>query len=400
MLILYDCAPFPYGKNYRAVGTLSLYYEIWIPAQIMDNPVVIPLADGLEAAAPASAAPTPRSLFLGGIFLLILLCCIHAASEIVIPVVLAFVLKLVFQPIVRFLGKWKLPQTMIAGIIIIALLSSIGILGTMLSGPAASWAEKLPHGYPQLQERLNFLRTPVEKTQKILIQADDLTKGAGPKVMPVAVQGTRLSDKVFTGTQAIFGGLFTTMLVLFFLLASGDTFLRRLVEVLPRFKDKRQAVDISQAIEQDISSYLLTITAMNACVGVATAVMMRLYHIDDPILWGALAFLLNYIPIMGPIICMAIFALVGLLGNAEFLPALLPAASYYAIRLLEGSFITPMLLAKRFTLNPVLVILSLVFWYWMWGVAGAILAMPMLAIAKIICSRIERLAAFGHFLEG
>lgn len=139
---------------------------------------------------------------------------------------------------------------------------------------------------------------------------------------------------------------------------------------------------------------------MNGCVGAVTAIMMRLYQVDDPLLWGALAFLLNYIPILGPLVCMAIFTFVGLLGGGDFLRALLPAISFYFIHVMEGSIITPMLLAKRFTLNPVLVILSLVFWYWMWGVAGAILAMPMLAIIKIVCDRIERLASLGHFLEG
>jgi len=347
--------------------------------------------------------PLPSNLhtvFLGGIFVLVLLTAIHTASEIVIPVVLAFVLKLVLLPVFRLLIKWHLPRILAAGIIIAALVSAFIGLGTILSGPAASWGEKLPDSYPQLQERLNFLSKPVEKTQKLLVQADDLTKGAGPKVVPVAVQGTRLSDKVFDGTQALVSGLFTTMLVLFFLLAAGDTFLRRLVEVLPRFRDKRQAVDISQAIEQDISSYLLTITSMNVCVGIATAIVMRIFQVDDPLLWGAMAFFLNYVPILGPMIGVGIFLLVGLLVIDNFWTAFMPAAMYLLIHLLEGSVITPMLLAKRFTLNPVLVILSLVFWYWMWGVAGAILAMPMLAITKIICDRIQKLSAFGHFLEG
>jgi predicted PurR-regulated permease PerM len=284
--------------------------------------------------------------------------------------------------------------------IIFALVIGVIGLGTALSGPAASWGEKLSESLPQLQERLNFISSPVEKTQKILVEAEDITKGADPKIVPVAVEGTRLSDKIFDGTQALASGLFTTMLVLFFLLAAGDTFLRRLVEVLPRFKDKRQAVDISQAIEQDISSYLVTITTMNIGVGIGAAIVMRVFHVDNPLLWGTLAFLLNYIPILGPMIGIGIFFLVGLLVIDNFWEACMPGAMYLLIHIIEGSVITPMLLAKRFTLNPVLVILSLIFWYWMWGVTGAILAMPMLAITKIICDRIEKLAAFGHFLEG
>ena len=181
---------------------------------------------------------------------------------------------------------------------------------------------------------------------------------------------------------------------------SGDTFLRRLVEILPSFSNKRQAVDIFQQVESDISAYLVTITLMNAAVGVATAMVMWLTGIGDPILWGAVAFLLNFLPILGPIIGVVIFVLVGLLTIDTLWQAFLPAALYLGIHLIEGQLITPMLLARRFTLNPVLVIISLVFWFWMWGVPGAILSVPMLAITKIICDRIRPLAAFGHFLEG
>jgi predicted PurR-regulated permease PerM len=181
---------------------------------------------------------------------------------------------------------------------------------------------------------------------------------------------------------------------------SGDTFLRRLVEILPRFKDKRQAIEISQQIERDISAYLITITIMNAAVGVATAGVMWLCGVGDPVLWGAVAFLFNYIPILGPMFGLLTFTLAGLLSINTLWGALLPAGLYLVIHVVEGETITPMLLARRFTLNPVLVILALIFWYWMWGVSGAILAVPMLAIAKIICDRIQMLAALGHFLEG
>jgi predicted PurR-regulated permease PerM len=206
--------------------------------------------------------------------------------------------------------------------------------------------------------------------------------------------------RLFTGTRNFASGLFTTVLFLMFLLVSGDTFLRRLVEILPSFSNKRQAVDISQQIESDISAYLVTITAMNAGVGIATAVVMWLTGIGDPILWGAVAFLLKIVPIHGPIIGVLIFLLAGLLSVDTLWQALLPAGLYLGIHLIEGQMITPMLLAKRFILNPVLVIISLVFWFWMWGAPGAILSVPMLAITKIVCDRIRPLAAFGHFLEG
>ena len=139
---------------------------------------------------------------------------------------------------------------------------------------------------------------------------------------------------------------------------------------------------------------------MNAAVGIATAAAMYLCGLGDPLLWGATAFLLNYIPILGPLFGVCIFVLVGMLSFESLWWALLPPALYFGIHLVEGERLTPMLLARRFTLNPVLIILSLVFWFWMWGVLGAILAVPMLAILKIISDRLRPLKALGHFLEG
>jgi predicted PurR-regulated permease PerM len=190
------------------------------------------------------------------------------------------------------------------------------------------------------------------------------------------------------------------VLVLFFLLISGDTFLRRLVEILPRFKNKRQAVDISNQIETDISAYLFTITIMNVAVGIATGAAVALAGLGDPLLWGTVAFLLNFVPILGPLIGVVVFLMAGLLTIDTLWLAFMPAALYLVIHLVEGETVTPMLLARRFTINPVLVIISLVFWYWMWGVPGAILATPMLAVTKIVCDRIQSLMPFGHFIEG
>jgi predicted PurR-regulated permease PerM len=207
---------------------------------------------------------------------------------------------------------------------------------------------------------------------RMIQQAEELADNPAQKGFSIAVRpDLGLSGALFTGTRAVLGGLFTTVLVLYFLLVAGDTFLRRIVEILPTFSNKRQAVDISQQIQEDISD-LMTMTAMNAAVGLATAVAMYLCGLGDPLLWGATAFLLNYIPILGPLFGTVIFLLAGMLSFDSLWGALLPPALYFGFHLLEGEALTPMLLARRFTLNPVLVILSLVFWFWMWGVPGAI----------------------------
>ena len=367
-------------------------------------------ADLPSAAAPTAAAdadeddlPIPsdiNTVLLGGLFVLAMLAACYVAAEIVLPIVLAFVLSLVLTPAMRVLQRVHLPRGLAAMLVILVLFATLGGLGAMLSAPATSWAQKLPTGIPKLQERLSFLSRPIAAFQKFADQAQGLTIGGEAKVVPVAVQGSGLSDRLLSGTRTFASGLLETVLVLFFLLVSGDTFLRRLVEILPRFKDKRQAVDISKQIESDVAAYLFTITIMNLAVGVATGAVMALCGVGDPVLWGTVAFLLNYIPILGPMSGVAVFLLAGLLSIDSLWAAFLPAGLYLLIHVVEGETVTPMLLARRFTINPVLVILSLVFWYWMWGVPGAILSTPMLAITKIISDRIRPLMAFGHFMEG
>ena len=369
------------------------------PAEPQAHPVSAPPHEQVEMPLPSDLG----SIFQGGLFLLALLAALYAAREIVLPVVLALILKLLLEPALRMLERLRVPRMLGALLLIGMLFGTIVAFGTALSGPAATWAAKLPEGVPRLQEHLSFLQAPIEAIRGFLQQAQGYVSGDAPataRPSQTLTIGAGLWTTLFSGTRAFVGGFLETILVLFFLLVSGDTFLRRLVEILPRFSDKRQAIEMSQHIEDDISAYLITVTIMNAAVGLATALVMWLCGMGDPILWGAVAFLLNYVPILGPLIALVTFTLAGLLTTNTLWYALLPAALYLIIHLIEGETITPMLLARRFTLNPVLVIIALIFWYWMWGVPGAILAVPMLAIAKIICDRVRVLSTFGHFLEG
>jgi predicted PurR-regulated permease PerM len=342
----------------------------------------------------------PKVIFLGGLFVLALLATAYVASEIVLPLVFALVLKLLLQPASRLLERLHVPRILAALLLILALFGTIVGLGTAISGPAATWAAKLPEGIPRLQERLSFMREPINTLQRFLQQVEDFGGTGQSPSAATSAGGPTLLTKLFTGTRSFASGFFTTVLFLFFLLLSGDIFLQRLVEIMPRFSSKRQVVEISQQIESDISAYLVTITIMNAAVGIAMALAMWLTGVGDPILWGTVAFLLNYVPILGTALGVLIFLLAGLLTIDTLWQALLPAALYLGFHLIEGEALTPLLLARRFTLNPVLVVISLVFWFWMWGIPGAILSMPMLAVAKIICDRVRPLAALGHFLAG
>jgi len=340
----------------------------------------------------------PIVLLLTGIFGILAGCALYFAAAVVTPVVMAFTLYLVLQPAMRFaVGRLRLPRALVAILILLALCSGLGLMAVSLSGPLSAWVAKLPATMERIEERLSEVTRVVKLVQRASQQVE-AKMAPDAQAAPIAVVGAPLSTQLFTSTREMVIGLLTTVILLFFLLMSGDVFMRRLVEVLPTLTDKKQAVEITTEIRSSVSGYLLTITAMNSVVGVVTGLVVYACGLPDALLWGSIAFLCNYIPFVGPAVCGGLLLIVGFANLDDAWHAALPAVLYFATHLTEGQFITPLLLARRFILNPVIVIVSVVFWYWMWGIPGAVLAVPMLATFKIVCDRIRSLAAFGHFL--
>src|ERR1035437_8573214 len=176
----------------------------------------------------------PKVIFLGGLFVLALLAAAYVAKEIVLPFVFAIVLKLLLQPGFRILERLHVPRILASLLLILALFGTIVGLGAAISGPARTWAAKLPEGIPRLQERLSFMREPIDTLQRFLHQVEDFGEIEPSPNVAASAQGPTLLSKLFTGTRNFASGFFTTVLFLFFLLVSGDIFLHRLVEVLPR----------------------------------------------------------------------------------------------------------------------------------------------------------------------
>ncbi len=342
----------------------------------------------------------PRTFFLGGLFVIACMVVLYVAAEIVLPLILAIVLKLLLQPFVRLLERIHVPRAVGAILSVLLVLLAFGGTISILAGPAAAWAGKLPEAIPKLKDSLSFLQEPIDSVQHMLKQIEGVTGDSGSPSSGPAIRPLSMVGAVLSGSATATSGIFTTLLILFYLLVSGETFLRRMVEILPRFRDKRQAVELSLHIERDVSAYLLTVSCINAIVGVATGCVMWACGVANPVLWGAVAFVLNFVPILGAMVGIVIFLMVSVLSLGVTWWALLPVGLYFGIHMIEGEFATPMLLARRFTINPVAMILALIFWYWMWGVPGAILAVPLLAITKIVCDDLRPLRALGHLLEG
>ncbi|HKW53310.1 MAG TPA: AI-2E family transporter [Stellaceae bacterium] len=372
--------------------------EIW--SEITSRPAEDPAAEPAAERVDERALPRKmRSVAITGIFVLAIFYTLYFTAEIAIPLVFALLFKLLLQPGVRLLSRVKVPQALGALAMIILLFALLGGGGYLLGGPATAWLERAPQSLPRLEQHLRVFKRPIEQVQEATKQVEQLTQNPG-EGKPITVKGPGLVEYLFSGTRHLMSGLGITVLMLFFLLSSGELFMRRLVEILPNFRDKKRAVEMSHEVEENISAYLLTISVMNALVGLAAGLSMWAIGVPDPILWGALAFVLNYVLILGPLTGMALFFVAGLMSFDALWQALIPPGAYLIIHMIEGEWVTPMLVARRFTLNPVLVIGSLVFWDWMWGIPGALLAVPMLAVFKIVCDRVRPLAALGHFIEG
>ena len=338
-----------------------------------------------------------KAMLLAGIFCLLLVYALYVTGEILVPVIIAFLLKFLLQPTVETLVEWHLPRFVAALLVVGVLLGGVTGLATLLSGPASGWISGAPQNLAKLEKRLDSISAIARNLQKASRDVEKMgdDEGATPAV---AVKGPTIGTFLFSGTRVLLAGVLTVVVLLYFLLVSGNSFLRRIVEILPTLHDKKQAVEIINEIQRTVAVYLGTVTMMNLLLGVLTGLASWLCGLSDPILWGSVAFLLNYIPILGPMAGVALLALVGLTTFDDLWQGLLPAGIYLSLHFAEGEVITPSLLARQFTLNPVVVMIALIFWYWMWGVAGALLAVPMLATFKIVCDRLDRLKAIGHFM--
>lgn len=342
-----------------------------------------------------------RSIALTGLFILACFYTVYFGRAFFLPIVLAFVFTFLLSPIVRTLKAMRIPEFLGAALVIIACLSVIGLAVYELSGPIAVWMAKAPEVGRKLDSGLRNLKRPVEQVTKAGEQVQQLTKiGPDDKKPPqkVELKEPGMLNGLFSWTWSFLFGTMVMLILLYFLLGSGDLFLRKLVHVLPRLEDKKKAVSIARTIEDQVSRYLFTVALINTCLGTAGGLAFWALGMPNPMLWGAIAGLLNFIPYLGALTVIVILTLVATSTFSSIGHALAVPAIYFGLATLEGNFITPWVIGRRMTLNPVVVFIGLTFWSWMWGVPGTLLAVPMLVMLKIFCDHIEPLAPIGEFL--
>jgi predicted PurR-regulated permease PerM len=340
-----------------------------------------------------------RSIALSGIFLLLFLFAVSYSRDLLLPILLAFFLNFLFAPLVRRFSRWHVPEALGAALVFVAVLGTLSFGIYKLSGPAADWIAKAPQSVPQIRTKLRSLLRPMEEAAQASAQVEELAQvGEDNTAQQVEIQQPGLGQMVFTETQEFLAGAAIMFVLLYFLLAAGDLFLRKLVTILPRLEDKKRAVEIVRQIEDDLSAYLLTITLVNTGLGVVIGGAMFLLGMPNPVLWGVMAGVLNFIPYVGSLLGMAAVSVVALLTFAAPGSIFLVPLVYFLLTTGEAYFVTPIILSRRLTLNPVAIFLWLVLWGWLWGIPGVLISVPLLAMLKIMCDRIEPLMPFGEFL--
>ena len=343
-----------------------------------------------------------QTVFLGIIAVLLVLYTLYLSSTVAIPLVLACMFNLVLTPVVLALARIRIPAPVGAGLVVLFVLLVVAVGVLTLAQPAADWLRRLPYVIDQLGDRLHFVQIPAKQLKAAEEALTNLGAAAPDTATQVVVmpRETTLREMLFNETSRFAIGAGTTLVLLYFMLAMGDTFLRRLVAALPDFGTKKQVVEIAHQLQSDMSHYLLTVSAINVVFGAIVGMAMFATGVPNALLWGVMAGILNYVPFLGHTVSAIIIAVVALLSFPDVGTALIPPGLFIVIAALEGNVITPMILARRLTLNPVAVVAALLIWGWMWGIVGLLLAVPLLVVAKIACDKIEPLHPVGEFLGG
>ena len=370
-----------------------------VDAELANDESEAPVLADLERLFKGSR-PLP-AIALVGTFLLGMVAFLYFAKVFFLPVILAVILSFLFKPVIKWLARLKVPPPLGAAIVLIGVLLALGNGITKLTKPATEFIGKLPDSLRQVEDKVRHFIRPAEQLSQAAAQVQEITNGNQEKPTPkVEVKRTNLSDTALSATTSFLAGALETIVLLYFLLASGEVFLQKMVKVLPNFHEKKKAAAIAHEVQQNISAFLFTVTLINLVLGVLVGLGVWLAGLSNPILWGAAAALLNFIPYFGPIVGVCILAVAGLLSFDSAGFALIPPAIYLVLHALEANFITPMIVGRRLTLNPMVIFVSFMFWTWLWGIPGALISVPLLMTLKIFCDHFKSLAPIGEFLSG
>ena len=375
-----------------------------------EGSVLEPQPDPAEAAdaveRPESrSGPSSEALIRPGVALTILTVLalfytLYFARAFLLPITFAVLLDFLLSPAVRALERIRIPTALGAAVVVLSLVGLLVFGVYKLSGPVQDWATKAPQSLETARKQLRKILRPIERVTRTAEQVQDAAGGvsAESKSQEVVVKGTSVASRLLGSTQRLIAVLVEMIILLYFLLAAGDLFLTKLIKVLPHLEDKLKAVRIARETESAVSVYLLANLATNLGEGIVLAGALWLLGMPNPILWGVLAAVLEFIPYLGALVVVVVLGIAGLATFPSTGQALAIPGVFLLINFFQANVATPLLLSNRLALNPVAQFVGLSFFFWLWGIPGAFLAVPILATFKIFCDHIDGLHAVGEFL--
>jgi predicted PurR-regulated permease PerM len=309
------------------------------------------------------------------------------AQILLIPVALAFLLSLVLAPVVRWLARWHIPRTLGAAGVVLLLVAGLGQGVISSLEPLNNWFEQAPQVLRQLERKVSPIKSTVDQVNKAAEQVDRITSVDSEQ--SVEVKSVSSSAVLFDNAERLISGSLVVTLLLYFFLSWGRVMMIRIGGLLGDSGARRRYLELSTTLEGEVSKYLSVITLINFGLGIVVAATLYVLGMPNPLLWGTVTALFNYIPYLGSLLTAVLLGITALLtfdGLAE--PALVLAA-FLGLTIFEGQIVTPLVLGRQLALNPLIVFLSVLFWFWLWGIAGALMAVPILITLKLIGDRVD-----------
>ncbi|MER8846615.1 AI-2E family transporter [Mesorhizobium australicum] len=339
-----------------------------------------------------------RSLLIG-MFLFMTVYALYFARAFFMPVILAFLLALTLTPIVRLLRKRGIPEVVSATLLVLVSIFVFASAGYVLSGPIIDLINNTSSIGQQLTERLAQLRRPLERIMDIARQIEGLTETTQePGVQKVAVAQSGFFSSAASNILSAGTSLTIIFVLSLFLLASGTMFYEKIIQSFASLTEKKRALRVVYDVEREISHYLLTVTIINTGLGTVIGLGLWALGMPNPLVWGAAAALLNFLPYVGAMITLVLVTVIALITFDTIAYALLAPAFLVLCDIIEGQFVTPMVVGRRLEINAVAIFIAIAFWSWLWGFVGALMAVPLLVVVKVFCDHFESLSHVGNFL--
>ena len=385
-----------------AGGRRAYDWRSWAGSREAASPLDPSAQGSVDAAAPNRRVRQIRSSALNGLFILACVYTLALARAFLVPLAIGLMLYFLLRPPVRTLKSVRVPEPLGAALVLAALLAVVGVGFYALSWPAAAWAARAPESVQRVEARLRPIAHRIQRLTRTAEQMGRITEATvPPSATPeVTLKEPGMGTLFMGGMQSFLAGTVVVLTMVYFLLAEGDGLLRKIVRAFPRLTDRNRAVAIAHEMEQQISGYLFFTTVMNVLFGVLITAVMWLLGMPNPMLWGFVAAVTKFIPYLGGLVCTVVLGMASIVAFDDIWWALLVPTVFLAIDTVHGNVLLPLLLGKRFTLDPAVLFVGLFFWWFVWGTAGALLAVPMMSALRIFCDHVEGLHRFGRLLGG